>query len=63
MRDGLQAEVDSLKLLQAAIAAELDALLPANLGKAFKEKLWERFYERKLGLQCAWQKHAADGET
>jgi type I restriction enzyme, S subunit len=34
--DALQAEVDALKRLQAETAAELDALLPAILDKAFK---------------------------
>ena len=34
--DALQAEVDALKRLQAETAAELDALLPALLDKAFK---------------------------
>ncbi|MFH0982913.1 MAG: restriction endonuclease subunit S [Planctomycetota bacterium] len=37
--DDLQAKVDRLKELQAATAAELDALLPAILDKAFKGKL------------------------
>ena len=37
--DALQAEVDALKRLQAETAAELDALLPAVLDKAFKGKL------------------------
>jgi type I restriction enzyme S subunit len=37
--DSLQAEVDSLKNLQAETAAELDALLPAILDKAFKGEL------------------------
>ena len=35
----LQAEVDALKRLQAETAAELDALLPAILDKAFKGEL------------------------
>jgi hypothetical protein len=35
----LQAVVDALKRLQAEIAAELDALLPAILDKAFKGEL------------------------
>lgn len=35
----LQAEVDALKLLQAETTAELDALLPAILGRAFKGEL------------------------
>lgn len=34
--DVLQAEVDALKRLQAESAAELDALLPAILNRAFK---------------------------
>lgn len=34
--DALQAEVDALKRLQAETGAELDALLPSILGKAFK---------------------------
>ena len=33
--DALQAEADALKRLQAQTAAELDALLPAILDKAF----------------------------
>jgi restriction endonuclease S subunit len=33
--DALQAEMDSLKRLQAETAAELDALLPSILDKAF----------------------------
>ena len=37
--DGLQAEVDALKRLQAETAAELDALLPALLDRAFKGEL------------------------
>jgi type I restriction enzyme, S subunit len=37
--DDLQAKVDSLKKLQAETAAELDALLPSILDKAFKGEL------------------------
>jgi len=37
--DALQAEVDSLKRLQAETAAELDALLPAVLDRTFKGEL------------------------
>jgi hypothetical protein len=37
--DALQAEVDSLKRLQAETAAELDALLPSIFDKAFKGEL------------------------
>jgi type I restriction enzyme, S subunit len=37
--DALQAEVDGLKRLQAETAAELDALLPAILDRAFKGEL------------------------
>jgi type I restriction enzyme S subunit len=37
--DGLQARVDALKKLQAETAAELDALLPSILDKAFKGDL------------------------
>lgn len=37
--DALQAEVDALKHLQAETAAELDALLPAILDRAFKGEL------------------------
>jgi type I restriction enzyme S subunit len=37
--DALQAEVDALKRLQTETAAELDALLPAILDRAFKGKL------------------------
>lgn len=37
--DDLQAKVDALKRLQAVTAAELDALLPSVLDKAFKGKL------------------------
>jgi type I restriction enzyme S subunit len=37
--DALQAEVDALKRLQAETAAELDALLPAILHRAFKGEL------------------------
>lgn len=37
--DSLQARVDALKRLQAETAAELDALLPAVLDKAFKGEL------------------------
>jgi len=37
--DALQAQVDSLKRLQADTAAELDALLPAILDRAFKGEL------------------------
>jgi len=39
VRDALPAEVDALKRLQAETAAELDALLPAILDKAFKGEL------------------------
>jgi type I restriction enzyme, S subunit len=38
--DSLQAKVDALKALQAETAAELDALLPAVLDKAFKGELY-----------------------
>jgi type I restriction enzyme, S subunit len=37
--DALQAEDDALKRLQASSAAELDALLPAILDRAFKGEL------------------------
>lgn len=37
--DGLQTKVDDLKKLQAETAAELDALLPSILDKAFKGEL------------------------
>jgi type I restriction enzyme S subunit len=37
--DDLQAQVDTLKALQANSAAELDALLPSVLDKAFKGEL------------------------
>jgi len=37
--DSLQAKVDALKALQAETAAELDALLPSLLDKAFKGEL------------------------
>ena len=37
--DGLQAKVDRLKALQAQTRAELDALLPAVLDRAFKGEL------------------------
>ena len=37
--DALQAEVDRLKALQAETAAELDALLPSLLDRAFKGEL------------------------
>ena len=37
--DGLQAKVDALKKLQDDTAAELDALLPAVLDRAFKGEL------------------------
>jgi len=37
--DALQAEVDALKRLQAGTAAELDALLPSILDRAFKGEL------------------------
>jgi type I restriction enzyme S subunit len=37
--DALQAEVDALKRLQSETAAELDALLPAILDRAFKGEL------------------------
>jgi type I restriction enzyme S subunit len=37
--DALQAEVDALKRLQAETSAELDALLPAILDRAFKGEL------------------------
>jgi type I restriction enzyme S subunit len=37
--DALQAQVDTLKKFQAETAAELDALLPSILDKAFKGEL------------------------
>ena len=37
--DGIQAQVDALKKLQTQTAAELDALLPAILDRAFKGQL------------------------
>jgi type I restriction enzyme S subunit len=37
--DDLEAKVDRLKALQAQTAAELDALLPAILDRAFKGEL------------------------
>jgi type I restriction enzyme S subunit len=37
--DALQAEVDALKRLQAETAAELDALLPILLDRAFRGQL------------------------
>ena len=37
--DALQVRVDALKKLQAETAAELDALLPSILDKAFKGEL------------------------
>jgi type I restriction enzyme, S subunit len=37
--DGLGAKVDRLKALQAQTRAELDALLPAILDRAFKGEL------------------------
>lgn len=37
--DGLQAKVDTLKRLQSETAAELDAMLPAILDRAFKGEL------------------------
>ena len=37
--DDLQAKVDALKQLQAETQAELDALLPSILDKAFKGEL------------------------
>jgi type I restriction enzyme S subunit len=37
--DALQARVAALQALQAATAAELDALLPAVLDRAFKGEL------------------------
>ena len=37
--DGLQAKVDALKRLQAETAAELDAMLPSVLDKAFRGEL------------------------
>lgn len=38
-QDVLPAEVDALKRLQAQTSAELDALLPAGLNRAFKGEL------------------------
>jgi type I restriction enzyme S subunit len=37
--DGLQTKVDRLKALQAQTRAELDALLPSILDRAFKGEL------------------------
>jgi hypothetical protein len=39
LRGGIRTEVDALKRLQAETAAELDALLPAILDRAFKGRL------------------------
>lgn len=39
LTDGLQAQVDAVKQLQAQTAAELDALLPSVLDKAFRGEL------------------------
>ncbi len=50
--DALQAEVDALKRLQAETAAELAALLPAILDKAFKgQRLM--FWGLGLGKSCS----------
>jgi len=38
-QDDLQAKVDSMKRLQAETAAELDAMLPSILDRAFKGDL------------------------
>jgi type I restriction enzyme S subunit len=37
--DGLQAKVDAVKALQARTQAELDALLPSLLDRAFRGEL------------------------
>jgi type I restriction enzyme S subunit len=37
--DGLKAKVDALKQLQSQTRAEIDALLPSVLDKAFKGEL------------------------
>jgi len=37
--DGLRAKVDALRRLQTETAAELDAMLPSILDRAFKGKL------------------------
>jgi len=37
--DGLQARVDQLTALQLATQAELDALLPSVLDRAFRDEL------------------------
>jgi type I restriction enzyme S subunit len=37
--DDLQAKVDSLKRFQTETSAELDAMLPSILDKAFREEL------------------------
>ena len=37
--DALQVQVDALKKLQAETAAELDALMPSILDKAFRGEL------------------------
>jgi type I restriction enzyme S subunit len=37
--NAMQAEVDTLKRLQAETAVELDAMLPATLDRAFKGEL------------------------
>lgn len=50
--DALQAEMDALKRLQAETTAELDALLPALLDRAFKgELVLPESVELKLELQ------------
>jgi type I restriction enzyme S subunit len=37
--DGLQAKLDALRCLQSETAAELDALMPSILDKAFRGEL------------------------
>jgi len=42
--DGLQARVDQLTALQLATQAELDALLPSVLDRAFRDELLTRLW-------------------
>ena len=62
--DGLQAKVDALKKLQAETAAELDALLPSILDRAFRGELVGAVREPPLrAIAADTIKHREAGST
>ena len=50
--NALHAEVDALKRLQAETAAELDALLPSILDRAFRRVMVSKDEPRRSGSRC-----------